>query len=137
MQDDDEFDSSFEALIRLSERLGDAKEKGLGAEKLATLKTFTYAEWPTPQRRSAASPFTPSQPVATTSAVTMDGDDTAQPAFARRGIEKEERCAVCLQDYEDDDECMLGVCHHGFHADCLKAWLGTHGTCPVCRTAQA
>lgn len=141
MQDDDEFDSSYDALIRLSERLGDAKEKGIGADKLATLQTFSYAEWPMPRRRSTSTQDSPSQaqPIATTSAVTMDEDGASSrsPDFARRGLDKEERCAICLQDYEDDDECMLGVCQHGFHADCFKAWLATHGTCPVCRTAQA
>lgn len=94
---------------------------------------------------------TPPLGVATTSACTIDDD---LPPLARRGLEKEERCAVCLivstfvslpaqiscvniltssQDYEDEDECMLGHCGHGFHSDCLSAWLKDHAACPVCR----
>lgn len=52
--------------------------------------TFRYDEWPMPLRP----PPQPTMAVASTSAVTMDED---LPAFARKGLEKEERCAVCLQ----------------------------------------
>lgn len=34
------------------------------------------------------------------------------------------------QDYEEDEECMLGRCTHGFHSECFKSWLKEHGTCP-------
>ncbi|CDR35632.1 hypothetical protein NBRC10512_006504 [Rhodotorula toruloides] len=124
--DDDEFDTSYEALIRLSERLGDAKPRGMSAEKLAALRRFKYTEWPMPERSSTSTPL----PVASTSATKMDED---VPAFARRGLEKEERCAICLDDYADDDDCMLGRCGHGFHEDCLTLALKEKGTCPVCR----
>lgn len=123
LQDDDEFDTSYEALIRLSERLGDAKPRGMSAEKLAALRRFKYTEWPMPERPSTSTPL----PVASTSATKMDED---LPAFARRGLEKEERCAICLDDYGDDDDCMLGHCGHGFHEDCLTMALKEKGTCP-------
>ncbi|KAM0752281.1 hypothetical protein T439DRAFT_324353 [Meredithblackwellia eburnea MCA 4105] len=110
--DDDDFDSSYESLIRLSERLGDVKPRGVKQEKLEALTKFKYKDWPFPQQASEATAVG----VASTSAVKMDED---QPALARRGLEKEERCAVCLQDYEDEDEIVLTVCKHGFHNDCL------------------
>ncbi|GJN93198.1 hypothetical protein Rhopal_006245-T1 [Rhodotorula paludigena] len=121
--DDDEFDTSYEALLRLSERLGDAKPKGVSPEKLASLRTFKYAEWPFPARTSPAPPA----PVPSTSAVTMDKDP---PVFARKGLEKEERCPICLTDYDDDDEVMLGQCGHGFHAECLTAAFKDKAVCP-------
>ncbi|GAA5886341.1 hypothetical protein JCM5296_001874 [Sporobolomyces johnsonii] len=129
--DDDDFDTSYEALLRLSERLGDVKPKGVSADKLSTLRTFPYSEWPFPERKPAGENDLPA-PVASTSALRMD-EDEEQPEFARKGVEKEARCPVCLMDYDDDDECMLGHCGHGFHSDCLKAWLKDHGSCPVCR----
>ncbi|GEM10776.1 zinc finger, RING-type protein [Rhodotorula toruloides] len=124
--DDDEFDTSYEALIRLSERLGDAKPRGMSSEKVAALRKFKYTEWPMHERSSTSAPL----PVASTSASKMDEDLSA---FARRGLEKEERCAICLDDYVDDDDCMLGHCGHGFHEDCLTMALKEKGTCPVCR----
>lgn len=113
-QDDDDFDSSYDALLRLSERLGDVKPKGVPVDKVSELAVFKYAEWPMPDRTLDSHPV---GIVASTSAVTMDEDSAP---FARKGIEKEERCAVCLQDYEDDEDVMLGRCKHGFHADCFK-----------------
>ncbi|ORY88274.1 hypothetical protein BCR35DRAFT_263641, partial [Leucosporidium creatinivorum] len=89
---DDEFDSSYDALLRLSERLGDVKPKGVPADKVSSLAVFKYAEWPMPTR--SANHF------------------------------------LILQDYEDDEDVMLGRCNHGFHRDCFAAWLKEHGTCP-------
>lgn len=45
-----------------------------------------------PERSRAAQPVPTG--IASTSAVTMDED---VPPFARKGLEKEERCAICLQ----------------------------------------
>lgn len=44
-------------------------------------------------------------------------------------------CAVCLSEFEDDNELvrLLPRCGHLFHADCITAWLASHVTCPVCR----
>ncbi|KAI3440416.1 RING-type domain-containing protein [Psidium guajava] len=43
-------------------------------------------------------------------------------------------CAVCLNDFEDDDTLrLIPKCDHAFHPDCIGAWLASHTTCPVCR----
>ncbi|KAL9245031.1 hypothetical protein vseg_018730 [Gypsophila vaccaria] len=45
-------------------------------------------------------------------------------------------CAVCLIDFEDGDYMRtLPHCCHSFHVDCIDAWLRSHATCPLCRTA--
>ncbi|KAK4052750.1 hypothetical protein OIV83_002037 [Microbotryomycetes sp. JL201] len=130
-QADDEFDDSYDALIRLSERLGDVKPKGLSVEKVSQLKTTKYRDWP---KISSTTVQDPVKNAASTSQLTMDVDhDEDNSVLAKKGVDKEERCAVCLQDYEEDDDVMFGLCSHGFHEDCLKAWLKEHGTCPVCR----
>ncbi|GAA5863072.1 hypothetical protein JCM3774_001412 [Rhodotorula dairenensis] len=129
--DDDEFDSSYEALIRLSEQLGDARPRGVSAEKLASLAKFPYSAWPMPVRASQTSASSlSSEPMASTSSLPLE---QVPPTLARKGLEKEERCGICLCDYADDDECMLGHCGHGFHEECFASWLTEKGTCPMQR----
>lgn len=43
-------------------------------------------------------------------------------------------CAICLEDYQPEDACMkLPRCSHFYHKDCVKEWLKSAKTCPVCR----
>ncbi|CAL9778381.1 unnamed protein product [Musa acuminata subsp. burmannicoides] len=39
-------------------------------------------------------------------------------------------CAVCLNDFKDDEE--LRLLPHVFHFDCIDAWLASYVTCPIC-----
>lgn len=44
-------------------------------------------------------------------------------------------CAVCLNEVcRGENYEILKKCNHGFHSDCIKAWLQHHSTCPLCRT---
>ncbi|GAA6008100.1 hypothetical protein JCM11491_001884 [Sporobolomyces phaffii] len=129
--EDDEFDASYEGLLRLSAQIGDVKPKGASQDALAKLRTFPYSKWPYIEHSVAARDGVP---VATTSAETLEKEvEESRPEFARVGVEKESRCAICLSDYEDEDEIALAHCSHGFHSECLRAWLKDHGSCPVCR----
>lgn len=35
-------------------------------------------------------------------------------------MDKDERCAICLADYEEENEVMMGDCFHAFHRECLE-----------------
>eukprot|EP00300_Choanocystis_sp_HF-7_P030186 c38955_g1_i1.p1 GENE.c38955_g1_i1~~c38955_g1_i1.p1 ORF type:complete len:264 (-),score=37.14 c38955_g1_i1:70-831(-) len=43
------------------------------------------------------------------------------------------KCAICLSNYDQDEEVMTLPCNHHFHKDCAKVWLKSNATCPFCR----
>lgn len=89
---------------------------------MLNFKTFNYKDWPTP-RRNSVNTSSPTIPVASTSASVMMNEDSILPLLARRGLEKEEKCAICLTEYEEVDEILMGSCAHGFHSECLLVSL--------------
>ncbi|KAJ3529237.1 hypothetical protein NM688_g7882 [Phlebia brevispora] len=34
-----------------------------------------------------------------------------------------ERCLICLDEYDSDDDLRLMSCRHAFHKDCVDKWL--------------
>ncbi|TKW13529.2 hypothetical protein SEVIR_5G109700v4 [Setaria viridis] len=46
-------------------------------------------------------------------------------------------CVICLEGYKDKDVLGTLKCNHDFHADCIKKWLQTKNSCPVCKAAAA
>ncbi|KAF8583360.1 hypothetical protein K439DRAFT_1661343 [Ramaria rubella] len=46
-----------------------------------------------------------------------------------------ERCLICLDDYEPDDDLRLLSCRHAFHKQCVDKWLEQgRNNCPACRS---
>ena len=45
----------------------------------------------------------------------------------------ENSCAVCKDEFNIGEECILMPCAHHFHEDCLLPWLKERNSCPVCR----
>lgn len=58
----------------------------------------------------------------------LDGAETIQ-------IPENERCLICLSDYEAAEEVrQLAKCKHLYHKDCIDEWLTTgRNSCPLCR----
>ncbi len=57
--------------------------------------------------------------------------DVVQESEKKQG----DKCCICLQEYQDDDKVIALQCKHILHQSCGKDWLmGTHRTCPLCRT---
>ena len=46
-----------------------------------------------------------------------------------------DQCSICLNPFLDESlhERMTTICNHFFHTNCLKVWLESHPTCPMCR----
>ncbi|KAI0671037.1 hypothetical protein C8Q78DRAFT_973629 [Trametes maxima] len=46
-----------------------------------------------------------------------------------------DRCLICLDDYQPDDDVRLMHCRHAFHKECVDKWLQVgRNNCPACRT---
>ncbi|KAL1968591.1 hypothetical protein VTN77DRAFT_1801 [Rasamsonia byssochlamydoides] len=58
----------------------------------------------------------------------LDGDQTIE-------IGENERCLICLSDYEAAEEIrQLAKCKHIYHKECIDQWLTTgRNSCPLCR----
>lgn len=48
-------------------------------------------------------------------------------------IAKQYQCTVCMEDFKLEEKATQLPCKHCFHQDCIKPWLNTQHTCPVCR----
>ncbi|CAM8991596.1 unnamed protein product [Rhodiola kirilowii] len=44
-----------------------------------------------------------------------------------------EECAICLEEYENQDQVREMPCKHKFHKRCVDKWLKMNGSCPICR----
>ncbi|KAL1950125.1 hypothetical protein VTO73DRAFT_5248 [Trametes versicolor] len=46
-----------------------------------------------------------------------------------------ERCLICLDDYQPEDDVRLMHCRHAFHQECVDKWMQVgRNNCPACRT---
>ncbi|KAF3518097.1 hypothetical protein DY000_02058913 [Brassica cretica] len=50
-------------------------------------------------------------------------------------FQREEMCAICLDDFESKPVCILPCCFHQFHRECICEWIDRrgHDSCPLCR----
>uniref|UniRef100_A0A5B7BMS7 RING-type E3 ubiquitin transferase n=1 Tax=Davidia involucrata TaxID=16924 RepID=A0A5B7BMS7_DAVIN len=47
---------------------------------------------------------------------------------------RDSQCCVCLGEFEMKEELhQVPSCKHVFHVDCIRHWLRSHSTCPLCR----
>jgi Ring finger domain len=57
------------------------------------------------------------------------GEPGPNESFACAG----EPCSVCHDEFIEKSKVVELCCSHCFHGACIKPWLKTHNTCPVCR----
>jgi len=51
--------------------------------------------------------------------------------------EKETGCAICQDQYDDENVTIRLLCGHVFHKECVQEWLTKFfDTCPLCRESQ-
>ena len=49
--------------------------------------------------------------------------------------EEDSNCIICLSDMNVGDNVTSLPCLHAFHTDCIKHWLESKNSCPVCKLA--
>ena len=42
-------------------------------------------------------------------------------------------CSICQEDMNAGQVVLKLVCRHAYHEACVRVWLETHNTCPLCR----
>ena len=48
--------------------------------------------------------------------------------------EQFEKCVICMEKYEINDEVKTLPCFHIFHKDCIDHWFkGGNDSCPICK----
>ena len=106
--DDDDDDSesrelSYDALLRLGERIGDVKEERWALVAREKINQLTTLVW------------------------------TSSMAEGKEENHTAVKCQVCQFPYEESDELRELPCEHYFHKDCIDSWLETKDTCALCR----
>ncbi|GIL67976.1 hypothetical protein Vafri_21230 [Volvox africanus] len=61
------------------------------------------------------------------------GTSAVEGGSASGDSSEEPQCAVCLCEYEGGEVITKLPCKHEFHGTCIRKWLQTHYTCPICR----
>ena len=46
---------------------------------------------------------------------------------------KENKCSICLEEYNRDKDIIKLKCNHEYHKECIKMWLNINKICPQCR----
>eukprot|EP01117_Protostelium_nocturnum_P005353 TRINITY_DN1949_c0_g2_i1.p1 TRINITY_DN1949_c0_g2~~TRINITY_DN1949_c0_g2_i1.p1 ORF type:complete len:638 (+),score=97.33 TRINITY_DN1949_c0_g2_i1:184-1914(+) len=61
----------------------------------------------------------------------FDESATSMSSFSIR--KEDANCAICLGDYEEDEELRFLSCKHHFHGECVTEWLQHNKVCPMCK----
>ncbi|KAH9524387.1 hypothetical protein Btru_054376, partial [Bulinus truncatus] len=49
------------------------------------------------------------------------------------GNNHQEKCTICLSEFETGEDVRRLPCMHLFHSECVDQWLATNKNCPICR----
>lgn len=105
---------TYEDFINLMERMGTVNRSATD-EEIDSLPSHQYVNRSAKARRPAEGPSTPAS-------TSNDGNS-----------DQDDKCAICLGDYEQDEEVKNMPCGHLFHSECLGRWLKINRTCPICK----
>jgi hypothetical protein len=64
-------------------------------------------------------------------------DVTLYPSYKYTGAplpEDKKMCAICLADYEVDEDIKTIPCMHFYHQACIDEWMSRSCVCPICKS---
>lgn len=108
-----EVPDSYEDFINIMERMGTVNRSATD-EEIDSLPSHQFADKSNGKNSAKAQAGSSS---------TSNGDNA----------EQDDKCAICLGDYEQDEEVKNMPCGHQFHSECLGRWLKINRTCPICK----
>ena len=124
---------TFEEIIELIERMGGNVNAGASQDEINKVEKHKYSKdlmKKIAQRRNgenvSLSPETSSEHVA-------NADQGQSSDSKNTDTDDEEKCAICLGGYEDDEEVRILPCQHVYHVECVDQWLKVKHLCPVCK----
>lgn len=77
------------------------------------------------ERNTLPHKYTKVEPAATTA--------DEEGACAADSNNHQEKCTICLSEFETGEDVRRLPCMHLFHSDCVDKWLKTNKKCPICR----
>jgi hypothetical protein len=85
-----------------------------------------YTIWSVRQRQERLADLVPRQ--------TVNGLPTKVFQLSKYRENEPSECAICLEDFVDDDQLRQLPCRHEFHIECIDPWLTTRKRfCPICK----
>jgi hypothetical protein len=141
--------NDYETLMELeSESMGNRKRQGASDAEIDLLPTFSFGS---PRQGLSSTTTTTSSSSSSSSSSSrgvrkvvsllddVDEDEVWQVAppdsfhDSEDDEKQDDKCVVCLEDFESGAHCMRLPCMHYFHADCIREWLRLKRCCPACQ----
>lgn len=51
----------------------------------------------------------------------------------RLALDSDDVCAICTDNYKENELITVLPCNHSYHKTCIKIWLKSNANCPICR----
>jgi len=64
-------------------------------------------------------------------------DITLYPSYKYTGLhlpDDKKTCAICLENYEVDEDIKTIPCMHFYHKHCIDEWMSRSCVCPICKS---
>jgi hypothetical protein len=65
---------------------------------------------------------------------TLDDEDKNKLLRVKLDNNLDNKCNVCMDDMNKDEEIIILPCKHTYHSNCIDEWLNNYNyKCPICK----
>jgi len=136
-EDDDASENwDYDQLIALGQAIGDVKTERWRLRSKNVIDSLPIIEYSEILKNSSTNGNTVSVNNGNNLNNSHENDQSPDDQVSVKKIRinhVEDRCTVCMDNFEKDDKLNLLPCKHYFHMNCLQGWLSDHNSCPVCK----